>query len=131
MSKERYKNIQNITDKPESLPYPNNIGSIAFKPDNVSAYLEPHSKEANNYFIERLKELEEEYSKLQQQYDDNMLVYSAEVRFKPIVGHTYYLYERDGKKVLSLLSKEQLGKEGYLGAFKLDTFSKWKRIDEG
>ncbi len=35
-------------------------------------------------------------------------IYLAEIRFQPIIGHTYYSYQKkDGTKVLSMIAPEQ------------------------
>ncbi len=40
----------------------------------------------------------------------SMLIYDAKLSFKPVIGHTYYLYERkDGTHLLSLISPKEYG----------------------
>lgn len=40
----------------------------------------------------------------------SMLIYDAKLSFKPVIGHTYFLYERkDGTHLLSLISPKEYG----------------------
>jgi len=37
-------------------------------------------------------------------------VYQAEMRFEPLIAHIYYLYQRDGKDMLSLVAPGEWGR---------------------
>ena len=46
--------------------------------------------------------------------------------FEPIVGHTYYVYNFEKGKTLSLLSPDEWNKRDlYIGAFTLTSENKW------
>ena len=57
---------------------------------------------------------------------DTELIYNSEIKFEPIVGETYYLYEGENKNFLSLIEPSQWNKK-YLGAFRLNGDYKWER----
>jgi len=55
---------------------------------------------------------------------DNGMVYESEFNFEPLIGESYYLYEReDGSRFLSLIGPSEWGIEKrlkYIGEFTLD-----------
>ena len=59
----------------------------------------------------------------------NKMVYESSMNFSPLIGHTYYLYERqDGSKFISILSHEETRWEGYIGAFRLKAQYTWEKV---
>ena len=57
----------------------------------------------NNKIKARLGDLQREYKDLEDLYNFNLLVDEYEHGFIPVAGHTYYLYNHDGHKFLSLI----------------------------
>jgi hypothetical protein len=57
------------------------------------------------------------------------MVWESKISFEPVVGHTYYLYEFNNVKTLSLISPEQWDKfDSFIGEFKLTSDRKWIKI---
>jgi len=55
-----------------------------------------------------------------------MLVWESIINFEPIVGHTYYLYNFERGKTLSLLAPNEWNKEDLcVGAYTLTSDNKW------
>ena len=85
-----------------------------------------------NHFTERFKELKEAYDKLIKDFNWNKIIFESEMMFKPVIGKTYYLFQReDGTKFMTLISPEEWGKNDlqYIGAFKQDSRQKWNHIE--
>ena len=62
-------------------------------------------------------------------YELNRLVYNSEMRFEPVIGQLYYLYEKsDGGRWLSLVSPQYTSWPGFLCAVRLTTPYTWERI---
>lgn len=55
------------------------------------------------------------------------MIYESDLRFEPVVGEIYHLYQTDGKKFISLIGPDERDKE-YLGSFKLNSDLKWKKL---
>ena len=83
--------------------------------------------ECIKHFETQLKELQDKYNKIREEYKWTELIYKADYRFKTDVGSTYHLYKKDNDtNFLSIVEPENWDKE-FLGSFKLLSFGKWKR----
>ncbi|MBM3432636.1 MAG: DUF2452 domain-containing protein [Bacteroidetes bacterium] len=65
--------------------------------------------------------------------DLSLMIYEAKLAFKPQIGQTYYLYERnDGSHLLSLVAPKEWGKSGpfkqFLAAVQLLADHTWKEL---
>ena len=96
-----------------------------WKPENANKVKE--------YFLEKAKELKEEYKKLVSDFLLNKIIFDCKMNFKPIIGKKYYLYENDNnKKFMSLISPDEWKDDmnlNYLGSFKQDSVQKWVQAD--
>jgi hypothetical protein len=113
----------------KDLTYGTNVGAPAIKLDDVIGWREREVVNVNHQFKTKYEELKKAYEDLVDQYNWNNLIYnSVEYNFLPVVGHTYYLYERDnGELFLSLIEPGNWNKK-YIGGFTLDSFNKWVKI---
>jgi hypothetical protein len=70
---------------------------------------------------------------IQKRKDLSLTIYNAKLSFKPNIGQTYYLYEKnDGTHMLSLVSPKEWGKsgpfKGFVAAVKLLADHTWMEI---
>jgi len=89
------------------------------------------STQVKKHFTERFKELKEAYDKLIQDFNWNKVIFESEMLFTPVMGKTYYLFQRnDGTNFMTLISPDEWGKNDfkYIGAFKQDSRQKWNHI---
>ena len=86
-------------------------------------------KSAHNYFSSRFNEIQSEYKKLLDEYKWTKLVYESEYNFQPIVGHKYYLYQRNNKTLWLSLVNPKNWNHKCLGCFQLLNNGKWKKIN--
>jgi hypothetical protein len=114
------------TDKPGLLPYPHHIGSVPIKPENTSTFVNRGVNKVNHEFKDRFERLRKEYESLLEEYEWNKVIYESDLRFEPVVGEIYHLYNSDGKKFISLIGPNEWNKE-YLGTFKLNSDLKWEK----
>lgn len=128
------KKPDNVADKPMTMPYGTNVGAPAITVPDVDGYKKGIAAEASHRFHTKYKELEEEYNKLmnEAQYNDRLI--NADIRFRPIIGNVYYLYN-DGHDFISMISPEQWGEsymenKTFVGAFKILSDNVWKRVDD-
>ncbi len=70
---------------------------------------------------------------IQKRKDLSLLIYKARLSFKPNIGQTYYLYEKnDGQHMLSLVAPKEWGANGpfkkFVGAVQLLADHTWKEL---
>lgn len=106
--------------------YPTNLGAPSFDLPNVSLFKTAAGKKMIDIFEREKKEIIERIEKLKDEYDTSMMVWESAMSFEPIVGHTYYLYDFDKGKTLSLIAPNEWNKsEFFIGAFTLNSENKW------
>lgn len=113
----------------KELTYGSNIGAPAIKLDDVAGWREREVVNVNHQFNTRYEELKKAYENLIDEYNWNNLIYNTvEYSFLPIVGQTYYLYERENNTLfLSLIDPDSWNKK-YIGGFTLDSSNKWVKV---
>lgn len=111
--------------------YPTNIGAPSFQLPNVSLIRTESSKKMMSVFERERQELILRAEKLSQEFNDSLMVWESKISFEPIVGKTYFLYDFNGVKTLSLISPKEWNKEDcFLGEFTLNSENKWIRNNE-
>lgn len=111
--------------------YPTNIGAPSFQLPNVSLIRTESSKKMMSVFERERQELILKAEKLSQEFNDSLMVWESKISFEPIVGKTYFLYDFNGVKTLSLISPKEWNKEDcFLGEFTLNSENKWIRNNE-
>jgi hypothetical protein len=106
--------------------YPTNLGAPAFELPKVSMARTEASKKMLDVFEREQQELIERIKKLYDEYNTSVMVWESRISFEPTVGHTYYLYEFNNVRTLSLISPKEWNKYDYfLGAFTLTSDRKW------
>lgn len=123
MSEEKqYKKIINpidpdkITEEPNSLEYPHHLGSAVVRPEdkgrikgNAMAAMESQTDMQLSQIYDQMKLLAEQAKKIEKRKEVSEIIYSADMRYQPLINHTYFLYEREnGNHILSLIPPEQL-----------------------
>ena len=129
------KNLpDNVAPNPHSLPYASNLGAPVIKPNHsLGGWKIGAVHRANKHYNERYEKLKQEFLDLYAEYQWNELIFNAEMKFKPVIGQPYYLYEREnGDFYLTLFSPNDTikGKQGYIGKFRLNYDNRWENIDE-
>lgn len=106
--------------------YPTNIGAPKFELPNVSLSKTSAAKKMIDVFEREKEEIIEKIEKLYEDFNQSVMVWESKISFEPIMGQTYYLYEFESGKTLSMISPEQWNKENqFIGAFTLTSENKW------
>lgn len=125
------KDLQQLKDKsadnPGLLSYPHSIGSAPIKPENTSSFINRATNKVNKEFKDRFERLKTEYESLLEELEWNKIIYESELRFEPVVGEIYHLYQKDGKNFISLIGPDEW-KHKYLGSFRFSHDLKWIKI---
>lgn len=108
------------------LPYSSSLNGPIIKVPNVDAFKKKGVDKVSKLFQAELFDLQSKIKTFVTTVSDTELIYNSEIKFEPIVGETYYLYEGENKNFLSLIEPSQWNKK-YLGAFRLNGDYKWER----
>ena len=113
---------------PRELTYGSNNGAPAIRLDDVSGWKQTQAQRANKVFTKKYDEIKEEFVNLIDEVKWNEFIYSATYNFIPVLGETYYVYEKkDGSIFLSLISPNEWNMK-CLGSTKLDSNNKWIKL---
>lgn len=131
-----------ITENPHNLAYPHHAGSALVKPEDQGKIksqglnaMEHQTDMQLTQIYEQMQLLADQAKKLQDRKIISERIYLAEMRFEPLINHTYYLYEDESRKnILSLIAPNQWGKNGskfnYLAHVKLLADHTWDVLDQ-
>lgn len=126
------KNLpDNVASNPHSLPYGSNLGAPAIKPDHsLGGWKIGAVHRANKHYDERFKELKKELENLYGEYKWNEIIFNAEMRFKPVIGKKYHLYQKDdGKYFMSLFASNECSwSHKHKGDFILNYDNRWEPV---
>ena len=90
------------------MPYPVSTLSPPIVPADLTSFKTRGISEVERDLQQKLAEIREDYLRAIDHYNWNKLVYEAEIRFEPVVGGVYHLYEMgDGRHVLSMIEPGQ------------------------
>jgi hypothetical protein len=121
-----------VADNPHSLPYASDRAAPVIKPDNnVAGWKVGAVVSANKHYEDRFNDIKRQFQEFVEEFKWNEIMFNAEMRIKPVVGKSYYLYQRtDGRYRVSLFAPHEIisGKEGYVGEFKLNYDNRWFKV---
>lgn len=106
-----------ITENPHNLPYAHTVGGAVIKPEDKAkikgralSAMEQQTDKQLGQIHEQIKLLAKQAKGIQKRKEISEQIYMADMRFEPLVGHTYHLYEKEnGGWLLSMLSPEEWG----------------------
>ena len=123
-----------VADSPMTTPYGTDLSAPAFTVPDVAGFKKEQAAEASHRFHQRYEELEQAMAELmtQAQYNDRLL--NAAMAFKPIIGRVYYLYSKDEKDFISMVSPQEWGdtymqKQTFIGAYKILADNAWIEVE--
>lgn len=107
-----------ITENPHSLEYGHNVGSAVVKPEDQGkikgralAAMEHQTDMQLDQIYQQMQLLAEQAKKLNDRKQISNVIYTAEMRFEPLINHVYHLYEKENKGyILSLIAPDQWGR---------------------
>ena len=125
------KKPDNVALNPHSLPYGSNLSAPVIKPNNLGGWKLGAVHNANKHYKERFDEIKAQCEALATEMKWNELIFSSQIKFKPVIGKTYFLYLSSRKEYfMSLFSPSECswGDEGFQGAFKLNYDNRWEQV---
>lgn len=114
----------------KSKQYPTNLGAPKFDLPNVGLVKTESSKKMLEVFERERDEIVEKIHKLYEEYNNSIMVWESKISFEPIVGKTYFLYDFESGRTLSLISPEEWNNSKYyIGSFLLNSDRKWIKVN--
>ncbi len=107
-----------VAENPGLLPYAHHVGSALIRPEDRGkiksrALTAMYEQTENQYrhLQEQMAVLAKQADLLRKRVEVSEQIYSSELRFEPIVGHTYHVYlGHDGKSHLSMIGPDEWGR---------------------
>ncbi len=131
-----------ITDKPSFLEYAHTVGSIKFEPTKVGqikktaevAMVDQTNMQLKQIY-EQMQLLATQATAIQNRVEVSRMIYKAKYSFKPLINHTYHLYEDDQHEHhLSLIGPDDWGRskqfKKFIASATLLADHTWKIIQE-
>ncbi|MFP4089780.1 MAG: DUF2452 domain-containing protein [Cyclobacteriaceae bacterium] len=112
------KEKEKTTDMPGTLAFPHTVGGAVIKPEDrgkikgraVKAMHQQTDRQLKQLY-EQMQTLVNQANNLKKRVEVSERIYLAQMNFEPVIGHTYYLYQKkDGTDVLSMIAPEEWGK---------------------
>lgn len=107
------------------LPYPTSTLAPKIVPNDLTNFKSRGLSQVERDLQQKLVEIREAYEDAVNHFNWNKLVYEADIRFEPIVGQIYHLYELSSGYSLSMIEPDTWNQK-YLGSFRLDADRQWK-----
>lgn len=128
----------NVAENPGLLPYPHTVGSVIVKPEDRGLIKSRALSAMQEQTADQLGQIQKQVETLLYQANEireriqvSEQIYQAEIRFEPIIGQTYHLYERNGIFKLMMIGPDQWGNSSrkelrYVSSVKLLSDHTWK-----
>jgi len=107
-----------ISENPHSLEYPHHAGSAMVKPEDrgklkgrALSAMDHQTDMQMDQIRQQMQLLAEQAKKLNRRKAISEIIYTAEMRFEPLINHIYHLYQKeDASFLLSLIEPGQWGR---------------------
>jgi hypothetical protein len=131
-----------ITETPSTLEYGHHLGSPVIKPEDQGklkgralAAMEHQTDMQMNQIRQQMQLLADQAKKLNSRKVISEIIYAAEIRFEPLINHTYHLYQKeDSTSLLSLIAPDQWGRSkktfSYIATVRLLADHTWDVIEK-
>lgn len=128
------------TDNPGLVPYAHSVGGAVVRPDDMNLVksraqkaMEEHASQQMGQIVEQIKLLAKQAEKIKKNVEISKDIYQAEIGFEPVIGETYYLYQKNKKtKLVSLIAPEEWGQNNqyeFIAKIKLLADRTWQVLD--
>lgn len=133
----------NITENPHSLEYPHHAGSALVKPEDQGklkgralSAMEHQTDMQLSQIYEQMQLLANQAKKLTDRKTISEWIYTAEMRFEPLINHIYHLYRKENSTyLLSLIAPNQWGRSKntftFIATVRLLADHTWDILEKG
>lgn len=130
-----------IAENPHLLPYAHTVGGAVIKPIDkgrvkglaVTAMYEQTDMQLNQ-IRQQVELLAAQAEKIHKRVEVSERIYQSDINFKPLINHTYHLYEnKKGKNVLSMIGPNEWGRSKpytFIATVKMMADHTWEMLEE-
>jgi hypothetical protein len=110
-------NIDKVAENPGLMEFPHHVGSAMIKPEDrgkikskaLTSMQEQTNLQLKNLY-DQMKLIADQANNIKKRIEVSEMIYDAQYKFDPLVGHIYYLYKNNkGDNILSMLSPQDWG----------------------
>lgn len=130
-----------VTDKPGLLEYAHTVGSAIIKPEDkgklkgraLSAMYEQTDQQLAQ-IKQQIELLADQVREIEKRKEISEKIYESKIGFQPVIGHTYYLYQKEsGDYQVSMLGEQDWGRSKpnweFISTVKLLGDHTWQILD--
>jgi hypothetical protein len=110
------------------MPYPVSTLSPPIVPTDLTSFKTRGISEVERDLQQKLTEIREQYLRAIDHFNWNKLVYEAEIRFEPVVGGVYHLYQMRDRRALSMIAPSQWPHK-HLATVRLNVDRQWLIVE--
>lgn len=112
------KEKEKTTETPGLIAFPHTVGGALIRPEDtgklkgraLSAMREQTGRQMKQLY-QQAQLLADQAREIQKRAKVSERIYTSQMSFEPLIGHSYYLYERkDGTDLLSMVGPEEWGR---------------------
>jgi len=115
-----FKNVEIYHKQMSVLPYSSSVAGVAIRPTKEGVIkhkalsaMEDQTNMQLNQIRQQVELLAKQAQEIRKRKELSMMIYEAKLTFKPQIGHTYHLYEKNnGDHMLSMVAPNEWGKSG-------------------
>lgn len=108
---------EKTTETPGLLPYAHTSGSAVVRPEDMNKTLarslsamDQQTDMQMDQIMAQMKLLADQARAIQDRKMVSERIYRADIRFEPLIGHVYYLYQKNGRDMVSLVAPGEWGR---------------------
>jgi len=137
-----FTNVEMYHKQMSVLPYASSVGSVAIRPTKEGVIkhkalsaMEEQTEMQLDQIRAQIELLAKQATDIRKRRELSLMVYEAKLTFKPQIGQTYHLYEKnDGSHLLSLVAPEEWGGTGpfrhFVASVRLLADHTWRELDK-
>lgn len=129
-----------VTDMPSLLEYAHTVGGFSIVPtsegqikSNAREAMKEQTEEQLGLIFEQMKTLAKQVQDIKKRVHISDLIYNCELKFSPVIGKNYYLYEDgEAKRYLSIISPKEWGarlEDKFIAEVRLNADHTWKIVN--
>ncbi len=115
-----FKNIEIYHKQMSVLPYSSSVAGVAIRPTKEGVIkhralsaMEDQTNMQLDQIRQQVELLAKQAQEIRKRKELSMMIYETKLTFKPQIGHTYHLYEKNnGDNMLSMVAPNEWGKFG-------------------
>jgi hypothetical protein len=132
---------EKTAENPGLLPYAHTSGSAVVRPEDMNrtvarslSAMDQQTEMQMDQIMSQMKLLADQAKAIQNRKLISERIYRADMRFEPLIGHIYYLYQKNGADLVSLVAPAEWGRSArknliWVASLRLLADHTWEVLD--